>query len=58
MQRNKRICRKLETVVARAWQTFAIEQLYVAVIVSGLLGACLHSSLKLIEARVLPWRSS
>jgi ABC-type nitrate/sulfonate/bicarbonate transport system permease component len=45
-------------LVARAWQTFAIEQLYVAVIVSGVLGACIHSILKLVEARMLPWRSS
>lgn len=45
-------------MVARAWQTFAIEQLYVAVIMSALLGACIHGTLRFLEARMLPWSGS
>jgi ABC-type nitrate/sulfonate/bicarbonate transport system permease component len=45
------------SLVMRSWQTFAIERLYVAVVTAALLGACVHKSLKLLETRLLPWRS-
>jgi ABC-type nitrate/sulfonate/bicarbonate transport system permease component len=44
-------------LVWRSWQTFSIERLYVAVAIAALLGAAIHQSLKLVEARILPWRS-
>ena len=44
-------------LVARSWRTFAMDQLYVAVIVAALLGASIHSGLKMLEIRLLPWRN-
>jgi NitT/TauT family transport system permease protein len=45
----------LGSLVWRSWQTFAIEQLYIAVITTALLGATIHKGLRLIEARLIPW---
>jgi ABC-type nitrate/sulfonate/bicarbonate transport system permease component len=44
-------------LVSKSWQGFAMEQLYVAVIVAALLGASIHGGLKLLETRLLPWRN-
>jgi NitT/TauT family transport system permease protein len=43
-------------LVMRSWQTFAIEKLYVAVIVTALLGALIHTVLRVMERRLLPWK--
>jgi ABC-type nitrate/sulfonate/bicarbonate transport system permease component len=42
-------------LVTRCWLTFAVERLYVAVIVAALLGVCIHKSLQVVERRLLPW---
>jgi ABC-type nitrate/sulfonate/bicarbonate transport system permease component len=44
-------------LVLRSWRTFAMEELYVAVIAAALLGASVHGTLKLLESRLLPWRN-
>jgi ABC-type nitrate/sulfonate/bicarbonate transport system permease component len=38
-----------------AWQTFAIERLFVAVLMAGFLGFAFHHVLRLIETRMVPW---
>jgi len=42
-------------LVLRSWRTFAIEELYVTVIVAALLGASIHGGLKVLETKLLPW---
>jgi ABC-type nitrate/sulfonate/bicarbonate transport system permease component len=39
-----------------SWQTFATERLYVAVMVTGTLGALLHAALLRVERRLIPWK--
>jgi len=46
----------LGALVWSSWQTFATERLYVAVVISALLGTVIHRSLRLLEGRLLPWR--
>jgi ABC-type nitrate/sulfonate/bicarbonate transport system permease component len=46
----------LGSVVWMAWQTFATERLYVAVICSALVGTLFHAALRRLEAAAIPWR--
>jgi NitT/TauT family transport system permease protein len=43
-------------LVMRSWQTFAIEKLYVTVIVAAVLGALIHEVFRVMERRLLPWK--
>jgi NitT/TauT family transport system permease protein len=47
----------LGSLVWTAWLTFSPERLYIAVILSAILGAAVHRSLKLVESRLIPWRA-
>jgi len=44
-------------LVWHSWQMFAIERLYVAVILAALLGVCIHRGLILTESRLIPWKA-
>ncbi len=46
----------LGSMIWLSWQTFATERLYVAVFVSGALGASLHYALQRLERRLIPWK--
>lgn len=47
----------LGSLVWTSWQTFAIERLYVAAALCGVLGLIIHRGLLVIETRFLPWRT-
>jgi ABC-type nitrate/sulfonate/bicarbonate transport system permease component len=46
----------LGSMIWMAWQTFNPEQLYIGVIMSAILGASLHFSVKKLEVRLVPWK--
>jgi ABC-type nitrate/sulfonate/bicarbonate transport system permease component len=46
----------LGSMIWLSWQTFATERLYVAVMVTGTLGALLHEALLRAERRLIPWK--
>lgn len=46
----------LGNVILHSWQTFSTERLYLAIILTALLGASLHQSLRALEKRLIPWR--
>ena len=46
----------LGSMIWLSWQTFATERLYVAVMVTGTLGALLHAALLRVERRLVPWK--
>ena len=46
----------LGSVIWLAWQTFAIDRLYVSILVTAILGAVLHGALRTLEKRLVPWR--
>lgn len=46
----------LGNVILHSWQTFSTERLYLAIVLTALLGAMLHQSLRGIEKRLIPWR--
>jgi NitT/TauT family transport system permease protein len=59
------VCIAIEVVNARTglgsliwtgWQAFRPEHVYIGVITAGLLGALFHSSMRLIEKAMVPWR--
>lgn len=41
-----------------SWQSFAIEKLFVSVATAGLMGAFFHLSLRWLEKRLIPWKST
>jgi sulfonate transport system permease protein len=45
-------------LVWTAWLTFSPERIYVAVILSALLGLAVNQGLKGIEARMIPWKAN
>ena len=47
----------LGSMIWMSWQTFATEKLYLGVILTGVLGALCHSSLKRLEVMAVPWKS-
>lgn len=46
----------LGSLIWLAWQTFSIDRLYVAILVTAMLGALLHTALRLAEKRLVPWK--
>jgi ABC-type nitrate/sulfonate/bicarbonate transport system permease component len=44
-------------LVMRSWQSFAIEKLYVTVMIAAVLGALIHTVLRAMEHRLLPWKA-
>jgi len=46
----------LGNVILHSWQTFSTERLYLAIILTALLGASLHQSLRALEKRLIRWR--
>ena len=46
----------LGALIWMSWQTLATERLYVGILLAGLLGIIMHSTLASIEASVIPWR--
>jgi ABC-type nitrate/sulfonate/bicarbonate transport system permease component len=47
----------LGSMIWLSWQTFSTERLYVAVCVTGTLGASLHYALQRLERRLIPWKT-
>jgi ABC-type nitrate/sulfonate/bicarbonate transport system permease component len=47
----------LGSMIWLAWQTFATERLYVAILVTGALGALLHFGLRRMEQKLIPWKA-
>ncbi|MCL5742521.1 MAG: ABC transporter permease [Acidobacteria bacterium] len=47
----------LGSMIWMSWQTFSTEKLYIGVILSAALGAGIHSVLKRLESRIVPWRN-
>ncbi len=48
----------LGSMIWLAWQTFSTERLYIAILATAILGGVLHESLKVLERRVVPWKTS
>ena len=48
----------LGAMIWMAWQTFAIEKLYVSVIAAAGAGAVAHVFLREMERRLIPWRAA
>ena len=46
----------LGSVIWLAWQSFAIERLFVAIFTTAGLGVIFYGSLRLLEPLVIPWR--
>jgi len=46
----------LGSMIWLAWQTFSTDRLYVAILVTAILGAVLHETLRLVERRLVPWK--
>lgn len=46
----------LGSMIWLAWQTFSLDRLYVAILVTAALGVLLHESLRLLEQRLVPWK--
>ncbi len=47
----------LGNMIWMAWQTFYTEKLYIGVILSAILGASCHFTLKQLEASIVPWNN-
>ena len=46
----------LGSMIWLAWQTFATERLYIAILLTAVLGVLLHQALRILEKRVIPWK--
>ena len=46
----------LGSMIWLAWQTFSPERLYIAVLLTAMLGILLHEALHRLEKRVVPWK--
>jgi NitT/TauT family transport system permease protein len=45
-------------LVWHSWQIFAIERLYIAVLMAAALGLAIHRGLLMLESRLIPWKRS
>lgn len=46
----------LGSMIWLAWQTFSTDRLYVAILLTAILGGLLHEALRVLERRVIPWK--
>lgn len=47
----------LGSLIWLAWQTFSTDRLYVAILVTAIVGSSLHAGLRLLEKRLVPWKA-
>ncbi|MCL4401212.1 MAG: ABC transporter permease [Acidobacteria bacterium] len=47
----------LGSMIWMSWQTFSTEKLYIGVILSAALGLAIHTVLRRLETRLVPWRN-
>ena len=46
----------LGSMIWLAWQTFSTDRLYVAILLTAIVGGALHAALRLLEKRLVPWK--
>lgn len=46
----------LGSMIWLAWQTFSVDRLYIAVLLTAILGSMLHEVLLWLEKRIVPWK--
>jgi ABC-type nitrate/sulfonate/bicarbonate transport system permease component len=46
----------LGSMIWLAWETFSTDRLYVAILLTAVLGGSLHEALRILEKRVVPWK--
>jgi ABC-type nitrate/sulfonate/bicarbonate transport system permease component len=47
----------LGSLIWLAWQTFSTDRLYVAILTTAVLGIALHTMLRMLERRLVPWKT-